>query len=108
MPSDLISSIRKKLQDRFTILAIHPIEPRSIKSKKVLALSNEIQIQDSYSSDEESVVVPPTKTTMVCKLAQIPADIWMTLSLEAKKWLLNERNLQQQEDDKRKKSLELK
>jgi hypothetical protein len=44
---------------------------------------------------------------MVCKLAQIPPEIWMTLSLEAKKWLLNERKFQQQEDDKMKKSLAL-
>jgi hypothetical protein len=51
--------------------------------------------------------VPPTKTAMVCKLAQIPPDIWMTLPLEAKKWLLNERKRQQQEDDKRNKSLAL-
>jgi hypothetical protein len=42
---------------------------------------------------------------MVCKLAQIPPDIWMTLPLEAKKWLLNERKRQQQEDDKMKNSL---
>jgi hypothetical protein len=42
------------------------------KVKKVLALINDIQIQDSCSSDEESVAVPPTKTAMVCKLAQIP------------------------------------
>jgi hypothetical protein len=62
------------------------------KVKNVLALINEIQIQDSCSSDEESVTVPPTKTTMVCKLAQIPPEIWMTLPLEAKKWLLNEEN----------------
>ena len=47
----------------------------------------------------------PTKTAMVCKLAQIPPEIWMTLSLEAKKWLLNERKRQQQEDEKVKKSL---
>jgi hypothetical protein len=40
---------------------------------------------------------------MVCKLAQIPLEIWMTLPLEAKKWLLNERKRQQQEDEKRKK-----
>jgi hypothetical protein len=39
--------------------------------KKILALINEIQIQDSCSSDEESATVPPTKTAMVCKLAQI-------------------------------------
>jgi hypothetical protein len=44
---------------------------------------------------------------MVCKLAQIPPEIWMTLPLEAKKWLLNERKRQQQEDDKMKKSLAL-
>jgi hypothetical protein len=44
---------------------------------------------------------------MVCKLAQIPPEIWMTLPLEAKKWLLNERKPQQQEDDKLKRSLAL-
>jgi hypothetical protein len=41
---------------------------------------------------------------MVCKLAQVPPEIWMTLSTEAKKWLLSERKRQQQEDDKMKKS----
>jgi hypothetical protein len=75
--------------------------------KKVLALINEIQIQDSCSSDEESTVVPPTKNAMICKLAQIPPEIWMTLPLEAKKWLLNERKSQQHENDKMKKSLAL-
>jgi hypothetical protein len=44
---------------------------------------------------------------MVCKLAQIPHDIWITLPLEALKWLLNEIKRQQQEDDKMKKSLAL-
>jgi hypothetical protein len=44
---------------------------------------------------------------MVCKSAQIPPEIWMTLPLEAKKWILNERKNQQQEDDKMKKSLAL-
>jgi hypothetical protein len=77
------------------------------KVKKVLALINEIQIQDSCSSDEKSVAVTPTKTTMVRKLAQIPPEIWMTLPLEAKKWLLNERKRQQHEDDKMNKSLAL-
>jgi hypothetical protein len=57
--------------------------------KKVLALINEIQIQDSCSLDEESVTVPPTKNAVVCKLAQIPPEIWITLPLEAKKWTLN-------------------
>jgi hypothetical protein len=41
------------------------------------------------------------------KLAQIPPEIWMTLPLESKKWLLNERKRLQQEDDKMKKSLAL-
>jgi hypothetical protein len=35
MPSDLISNIRKKLQDRFTILASHSIEQRRTNSKKI-------------------------------------------------------------------------
>jgi hypothetical protein len=42
---------------------------------------------------------------MVFELAQIPPEIWMTLPLESKKWLLNERKLQQQQDDKMKKSV---
>jgi hypothetical protein len=41
---------------------------------------------------------------MVCKLAQLPPEIWTNLSLEAKKWLINERKHQQQEEDKSKKS----
>jgi hypothetical protein len=77
------------------------------KIKKVLALINEIEIQDSCSSDEYLVAVPPTETAMICKSAQIPPDIWMTLPLEAKKWLLNERKRQQQADNKMKKSLAL-
>jgi hypothetical protein len=44
---------------------------------------------------------------MVCKLAQIHPEIWMTLPLETKKWLFNERKSQQQEDDKMKKSVAL-
>jgi hypothetical protein len=39
-------------------------------------------------------------TISTCELAQIPPEIWMTLPLEANKWLLNERKRQQQEDDK--------
>jgi hypothetical protein len=44
---------------------------------------------------------------MVCNLEQIPTEIWMTLPLDAKKWILNERKRQQLEDDKMKKSLAL-
>jgi hypothetical protein len=103
MPSDLIKNKEKAAKQ------IHNASQSSNRAKKdnvktVLVLINEIQIQDSCSSDEESVAVPPTKTAMVCKLAQIPPDIWMTLPFEAKKCLLNERKRQQQEDDKMKKS----
>jgi hypothetical protein len=50
--------------------------------------------------------MPPlaSKTATVCKLAQVPPEIWNSLSLEAKKWLPNERKRQQQEDDKLQKS----
>jgi hypothetical protein len=44
---------------------------------------------------------------MVYELAQITPEIWMTIPLESKKLLLNERKIQQQEDDKMKKSLAL-
>jgi hypothetical protein len=109
MPSDLISNIRKKLQDVKQNHNTRQLSNRSKKDKikKVLALINEIQIQDSCSSDEESVAVPPNKTAMVCKLAQIPPEIWMNLPLEAKKWLLNEGKRQKQEDDKMNKALAL-
>ena len=65
------------------------------KIKTVLALINELQLQDSTGSDEEVDISASTKTAMVCKLAQIPPEIWMTLSVEAKKWLLNVRKRQQ-------------
>jgi hypothetical protein len=42
---------------------------------------------------------------MICTMAQIPPEIWITLPLQAKKFLLNERKRHQQEDDKMKKSL---
>jgi hypothetical protein len=103
MPSDLISNIRKKAARQIHNTSQSSNRDKKDKFKKVLALINEIQIQDSCSSDEESIAVPPTKIAMVCKLAQIPPEIWMTLPLEAKKWLLNERKRQQQEDDNMKK-----
>jgi hypothetical protein len=56
-----------------------------------------LQLQDSAGSDEEIDTLSSSKTALVCKLAQVPPEIWMTLSLEAKKWLLNERKRQQQE-----------
>jgi hypothetical protein len=81
-----------------------PGTPKKDKIKTVLALINGLQVQDSAGSDEEINNLASSKTAMVCKLAQVPPEIWMTLSVEAKKWLLNERKRQQQEDDKKKMS----
>jgi hypothetical protein len=81
-----------------------PGTPKKDKIKTVLALINELQVQDSAGSDEEINISASSKTAMVCKLAQVPPEIWTTLSLEAKKWLLNERKCQQPEEDKSKKS----
>jgi hypothetical protein len=50
-----------------------------------------LQVQDSTGSGEEMDAVPSSKSALVCKLAHAPPEMWMTLSLEAKKWLLNER-----------------
>jgi hypothetical protein len=72
--------------------------------KTVLTLINELQLQDSTGSDEEVDISASSKTAMICKLAQVAPEIWTTLSMEAKKWLLHERKHQQQEDDKMKKS----
>jgi hypothetical protein len=63
-----------------------------------------LQIKDSTVLEDEVEIPLASKTAMVCKLTQVPPEIWNSLSLEAKKWLLNERNCQQQEDDKLKKS----
>ena len=63
---------------------------------------NVLQILGSIGSDDE---LDSSKTTMVCKLSQVPPKNWMTLPLEAKKCLLNKRKRQQKEDDAKKKSL---
>jgi hypothetical protein len=47
-------------------------------------------MQVSTSSDKELDIPSSMKTTMILKLGQIPRQIWMALSLEAKKGLLNE------------------
>jgi hypothetical protein len=49
--------------------------------------------------EEEIDTLPSSKTALMCKLALVPPEIWMTLSLEAKKWLLNERKQHQKEED---------
>jgi hypothetical protein len=40
--------------------------------KTVLALINELQIQDSTGFDEEIDISSSSKAAMVCKLAQVP------------------------------------
>jgi hypothetical protein len=48
-----------------------------------MALINELQLQDSTGSDEEIDISESSKTAMVCKLAQVPPEIWITLSKES-------------------------
>jgi hypothetical protein len=62
-----------------------PGTPKKDKIKTVLALVNELQIQDSAGSDDKIDTSPSSKTAMVCKLAQVPPEIWTSLSLEAKR-----------------------
>ena len=76
-----------------------PGKTKKVKVRQILALINELQIQDTISSDDELDILQSSKTAMVCKLAQIPPEIGMTLPLNAK---LNERECQQQEDEKTK------
>jgi hypothetical protein len=49
------------------------------KTKQVLALINELQIQDSTVLEDKEVP-PASKTAVVCKLAQVPSEIWNSLS----------------------------
>jgi hypothetical protein len=72
------------------------------KIKTSLALINRLQLQDSACSDEEMYISASSKTVIVCKLARVPPEIWMTLPLVAKKLLFNERKRQQEEEEKRK------
>jgi hypothetical protein len=52
--------------------------------KTVLTLVNELQLQASTGSDEEIDIAASLKTAMICKLAQVPPEIWVTLTMEAK------------------------
>jgi hypothetical protein len=56
----------------------------SLLVKTVFALINELQVPDSAGSDEEINTLPSSTTALVCKLEQVPPEIWITLSLEAK------------------------
>jgi hypothetical protein len=50
------------------------------KLKTVLALINELELQDSTGSDEEVEISTSSKTAMIRKLAQVLPEIWMNLS----------------------------
>lgn len=73
---------------------------REDKVKTDLELINELQLQDLSGSDDELDISQSSKTALVYKLAQMPPEIWMTLPLEAKEWLLNERKHQHHDDEK--------
>jgi hypothetical protein len=77
---------------------------KEVAVKNVFALLNDLQSQAPNNLDDEFSQFSRTKTAMVCKLAQITLDIWMSLPLEAKMWLLNERKRQQIEYEKAKKA----
>jgi hypothetical protein len=86
MPSDMINKPKKRMQDRSILHANLRVLTRD-KVKTVLALINELQLQDSTGSDEVVDISASSNTAMICKLAQVPPEIWMTLSMEAKKWM---------------------
>jgi hypothetical protein len=106
MQIDMINKNKEKNAKQINSTSQSPGTSKKDKIKTVLASINELQVQDSAGSDEEIDTSPSSKTALVCKLAQVPPEIWMTLSLEAKKWLLNERKKkrQQQEEYKSKRS----
>jgi hypothetical protein len=64
MPTDMINTPRKRVQDRFIIHNTY--QPTSTtkkdKGQTVLALINELQIQDSTSSDEEIDISSSSKS----------------------------------------------
>jgi hypothetical protein len=37
-----------------------------------------LQVQDSTGSDEEIDDLPSSKTALVCKIAEIPPEMWIT------------------------------
>jgi hypothetical protein len=61
MPSGLIRNKEKAARQIHNASQLSN-RAKNDKVKRVLSLINEIQIQDSCSSDEDTVAVPPTKT----------------------------------------------
>jgi hypothetical protein len=59
----------------------------------------------SNDSDDDLSRLSLSETAMGSKLEQVSPEIWMNLSSEAKKWLLNWRKRQKQEYEKTEKSL---
>jgi hypothetical protein len=82
---DFLRSYAIKHDQQYKEKAARQIHNASQSSNRALALIDEIQFQDLCSSDEESATVPPTKNAMVCKLVQIPPEIWMNIHLKDEK-----------------------
>jgi hypothetical protein len=51
--------------------------PKEDKNRKVIALINELQLQDSSGPDDDLSSLSASKTVIIYKLAQVPTDIWM-------------------------------
>ena len=72
--------------------------------KKDMSQISDLNDHSLIDSDDILNDLGCTTTVMVYKLAQVPPDISMTVSLDTKKWLLNERKRQQKHDKRMKKS----
>jgi hypothetical protein len=78
--------IHNTYQSRSTVTVTVTGTTKKHKIKTVLVSINKLQDQDSSGSDDELNTPTLYKTSMVCKLAQVAQEIWMTVPIEAKKW----------------------
>ena len=60
---------REKLARQIRSINQLPGNPKKDKVKQVFTLINELQVQDTISSDDDLDILPSSKTAMVCKLA---------------------------------------
>jgi hypothetical protein len=102
MQPDMISKWKRKNARQINNTSSFSDTTQRDKIKTVLALMNELRVQGLTGSNEQLDALPSSKTALVCKLAQVHPEIWMILSLQAKKWLLNKRKRQRQFEDKSK------
>jgi hypothetical protein len=97
-------SIVESLQEYWDILLGHNLVIFT-DHKNISFMIEEFGPRIQYIKGSQNIVAD-SLSRLPCSQA-CSADIWMTLPLEAKKWLLNEIKRQQQEDEKMKKSLAL-